>query len=262
MEDAIYNLLKLYAEMDRKISGFQSSTGLHCPPGCGRCCLSLNVEATILEMIPVAREIHKRREAYQWLKRIEDTGEGFPCVFYLPDPMIHGNGRCIHYRLRPLLCRLFGFAAVKNKYGHPVFATCMHIKKNMPDQVKEVYVMILKGLKVPCFSDFSIRISGMGPSLGGRLLPINLALRIALEREGLRDLINDRQGVILKHKSVRSRPDFLMDKDDELVKNPQKCHCDEPKPRAKRGGKQSNLVFHILLYLLDCFVAALLAMTQ
>jgi len=210
MEDVINNLLELYAEMDRQISSFQASTGLHCLPGCGRCCSSPHVEATILEMIPVAREIHKLREADQWLKRIEGTREGFPCVFYLPDPIIPGNGRCIHYHLRPLLCRLFGFTAVKNKYGQPVFAVCTHIKKNMPIQVAGIYEMIHKGLKVPCFSDFSIRISNLGPYLGSRLLPINLALQIALEREGLRDLINDKQGCDPEAQSRLTQTGFFM----------------------------------------------------
>ena len=75
-----------------------------------------------------------------------------------------------------------------------MLAACMHMRKNMPVQIAEVYEMIHKGLKVPCFSDFSIRISNLGPSLGSRLLPINLALQIALEREGLRDQFNDKQG--------------------------------------------------------------------
>ena len=63
-------------------------------------------------------------------------------------------------------------------------AVCAVMKEVMPRTVQEAAQAVKAGLPTPAFSDFSWRVAGIEPSLGGRLLPINRALQLALEREG------------------------------------------------------------------------------
>ena len=62
-------------------------------------------------------------------------------------------------------------------------AVCAVMKEVMPRTVQEAAQAVKAGLPTPAFSDFSWRVAGIEPSLGGRLLPINRALQLALERE-------------------------------------------------------------------------------
>jgi Fe-S-cluster containining protein len=183
--DLSHRVLELYSEMDRRTSEFQSRTGLQCPPGCGQCCESATSEATVIELLPAAEELFSRREAQQWLERIASIRENERCVFYQPDPLIPGNGRCDLYILRPSVCRLFGFAVIKNKDGKPELLTCRRQKEQIPVLVKKAQEAISRGMAVPSFNYFFLQIVALEPSLGRHRLPINQALQFALERYGL-----------------------------------------------------------------------------
>jgi hypothetical protein len=61
--DLIAELIELCEEIDRRTAAFQAPTGLYCPVGCGICCSSVTVEATVPEMVPAARELFRRGEA-------------------------------------------------------------------------------------------------------------------------------------------------------------------------------------------------------
>jgi Fe-S-cluster containining protein len=183
--DLSYSILELYSQMDRRTSEFQSRTGLQCPPGCGQCCESATPEATVLELLPAAQELFSRREAQQWLERIASIQEDERCVFYQPDPLIPRNGHCDLYILRPSVCRLFGFAVIKNKGGNPELMTCRRQKKENPSSVKVAQEVISSGMSIPSFDYFFFQIATLEHSLGRHWLPINQALQLAIERYGL-----------------------------------------------------------------------------
>jgi Fe-S-cluster containining protein len=178
-------LLELYEEIDKQTAALKAVTELRCPPGCGTCCSSPKVEATELEMLPVARELFRRREALPWLERLGTSDDEEPCVFYQPERSARGEGCCGIYLLRPSVCRLFGYAAVHNKYGVAQLAVCTVMKKVIPRAAQDAAHAIERGLAAPRFTDFARRVAGLAPVLGGRLFPINRALRFALGREGL-----------------------------------------------------------------------------
>ena len=182
---ALVRLLEVYEEIDRQTAALKAMTGLRCPPGCGRCCSSREIDATELEMLPVARELFRRREAVSWLERLRAADDEGPCVFYQPERSARGEGCCGIYILRPALCRLFGYGAVKNKYGIAQLAVCTIMKKVIPRVAQDAAYAVELGLAAPTFVDFARQVAGLEPSLGGRLFPINRALRFALEREGL-----------------------------------------------------------------------------
>jgi Fe-S-cluster containining protein len=193
-KDIIFKILTIFSEIDGKIAESQSLTQLHCPPLCGICCsTSRKVEASVIEMLPLAEELFRRGEAADWLERLSQVGDTAPCVFYQPDPLISGNGRCGFYSWRPSVCRLFGFASVKDKNGKPILAACIYQKKAFPALVESAGKAVAEGLVSLNFTDFSLQFSGIDPYLGTRLLPINRAARIALEKYGLEMQMADSQ---------------------------------------------------------------------
>jgi uncharacterized protein len=175
-------VLAAYRQMEAETVALGAETGLHCPPGCGRCCDNPNIEATPLEMLPMALALIRQGEVDYWLDQADSHNN---CVFYQPDPAAPGNGRCLKYEWRPSLCRLFGYAAVQDKGGDPVLAACSWHEAIMPERLERVRAAIASGLPIPKFSDWQARIASLDPHWGYQHLPINQALRVALERVGL-----------------------------------------------------------------------------
>lgn len=177
-------VLDAYAQIDADTAVFQSETGLHCPPGCGRCCDNPHIESTPLEMLPMAVELVQRGEHLAWLERIELASSN-TCVCYKRSPAVSGNGSCEMYAWRPSLCRLFGFAATQDKAGNPVLASCSHHKAVMPDTLAAAQAAVAKGLSITQFGHWQARIANIDPSWGYQRMPINQALQVALERVSL-----------------------------------------------------------------------------
>jgi len=135
-------------------------------------------------MIPLALELWQRGEAIEWIDRAIAVDETGPCVFYQADPLVPGNGRCSVYPFRPAICRLFAFSTVKNKRGQSELAACVRHKEMMPEIVDRAKRAIADGLAAPNFSEVAIQLAMLDPS-GSQQLPINQALKLALERVGL-----------------------------------------------------------------------------
>lgn len=181
--DLTSEVIRIYQEIDQKTAWLQAA-GLRCPPGCGTCCESPEVEATVLEALPLAEEIYRRKVEGRVLIAIaerEDQGD-LRCVLCRPDLLSPGKGRCSYYEFRSLACRLFGFAARRNKYGHLEFCACRVIKERNPQAVRRVEIKICEGLDVPVYQESFMRIASMDPGMGFPRLPINRALKEALER--------------------------------------------------------------------------------
>ena len=179
-------ILELYSEMDKRTSEFQSRSGLKCPAGCGQCCESPKLKATVIELLPAAEELFYRGKAQQWLECIASIGETGRCVFFQPDPSTPGNGHCQLYAFRPSICRVFGFAVMKDKNGKPELVSCRCLNEKMAILGKEVQGAIWAGMPVPSVDYFFLKIMAFEPSsLGRRQVPINQALRLALEQYGL-----------------------------------------------------------------------------
>ena len=96
-----------------------------------------------------------------------------------------GNGRCGVYKLRPLICRLFGFFTVKDKHDNYVYGSCRIIKQTYPADYQKAKELIEKGFHPSNMTDFMIRVVAMGSDLGRKMLPINVAARVAIEKVGL-----------------------------------------------------------------------------
>jgi Fe-S-cluster containining protein len=184
--DIAAQVMESYRQIDQDIETFQTETQLHCPTGCGWCCENPNVEATPLEMLPLVLELFQRGEVEGWLQQAEESDFQGQCIFYKTDPFVMGNGRCQVYLWRPTICRLFGFATVTSKAGEVQLAACVRHKAAMPDIVAQTQVLInQKTVHPPNFADISQQIASLEPGFGHQALPINEALKVAVEKVGL-----------------------------------------------------------------------------
>jgi hypothetical protein len=91
------------------------------------------------------------------------------------------NGSCSNYPYRGLICRLFGYAATKDKYGQLRLATCKIIKTEQVKNFENASNLIQNGLPVPIFTDYYMNLSQIDYHLGNIILPINKALKYAIE---------------------------------------------------------------------------------
>lgn len=91
------------------------------------------------------------------------------------------QGHCGTYQYRGLICRLFGFAATRDKYGSLRLATCKIIREGQAEQYRTVSEAIAKGLYVPVFTDYYMQLNQIDYQLGTKMLPVNKALKVALE---------------------------------------------------------------------------------
>lgn len=178
----VQEILQIYRRADHAARCFQLASGLRCPPGCGTCCESPQVEATVLQCLPVAWSLFRRRVADRIADRIETQAAAadLRCVLRRPEGIAVDKGRCAHYRLRPLVCRLFGFAARRNKYGELEPALCKVVRQGRPAVLGPMAPPPLKPPVPPVYQDLHWQIAGLSPSIGHRLLPINRALAEAL----------------------------------------------------------------------------------
>jgi len=175
-------VLELFAAIDGAVGRFQASSGLHCPPGCVECCHSEKVEATVLEMVPMAFRLFRTDQAELLVKRLDRLDGSQRCILFRPDLVDNGGG-CSQYPYRGLVCRLFGFAGSRDRYAQPRLAHCRVMKAMDSAVAPELLAEQLADM--PLFSEFGLALTALQPALGTRRLPINEALRLALDKVGL-----------------------------------------------------------------------------
>lgn len=176
-------LQKIYEEMSKTFSQYQQSTGLHCPEGCGKCCVNPEIEASILEMIPMALRLQDENKLEEWLQKLENSQQQNCLTFesHLPDG---SKGSCRGYQERPSLCRMFGVSGYYNKYQNPTLSICKTLRENYPDQTKSLLAQV-DGKNTPMLNQWTYRLAHLDPALIQERMPINQALKKALEKVAL-----------------------------------------------------------------------------
>ena len=176
-------LKEIYRSIDRETARFKAASGILCPSPCGQCCVNSNVEASELEMLPLAFELVRRGKADEWYGKAEAKNFEGQCVFYSSNDIY---GQCRYYAFRPLVCRLFGYAGNRDKYGRQHLVTCARIKREHSLLIETVFEKIADdALKVPMMSDMVMRVSSVDPVMTRETLPINMAFKKAVERVSL-----------------------------------------------------------------------------
>jgi Fe-S-cluster containining protein len=174
-------------------AAFAAEQALSCPPGCGACCLSTEVECTVAELGPLAAELVERGTATAVLDQARAAPLG-ACVLYVPEAQEARRGRCSEYRLRPRICRLFGFAGRSNRAGANELVACRVMRAADPLGVARAVTAVAAGAPVPLYGTHFADRSADEAGAGGRLRPINEALTLALERELLRRHLASSEG--------------------------------------------------------------------
>jgi uncharacterized protein len=177
-------LQPLFDAVDAAIDRFQGDTGLRCPTGCGHCCQTQTPFVTVTDMMPIAAAVVARGDGEALYDRaVAAADAGAPCAIFQPGRL---PGGCTEYELRPMLCRLFGFAAVRDKHGQQHLALCRIHGRDVPEASARATAFVDGGGAVPLFSEWQAEADALEPDGGGAQLPINVALARALERELLR----------------------------------------------------------------------------
>jgi uncharacterized protein len=171
---------KLYHSLDHDIAQFSTQTGLSCFAGCGACCQKADIEATPLEMLPFAYACMLDEKAEEVLEMLQ--AQPSPYCYLLKLSVNGGSGGlCAQYNYRALICRLFGYAAARDKYGSLRLITCNIIKEQQAATYTESMEKIKAGLAVPVMSHYYSRLNGIDQELSRRFYSINQAMAIALK---------------------------------------------------------------------------------
>jgi uncharacterized protein len=175
--------LALYRDADELTAAVSTGARLACPTGCGACCVRTPPHVSVADMAPIARAAiaSGEAEAEALHARASATGPG-PCVLFAPGRL---PGGCTVYELRPVICRLFAFAAVRDKRGALEIAVCREHTAADPAAPERAAAYLAAGNPAPVFAD--LQMEAHDPDDGpAELVPINDALAAALERELLR----------------------------------------------------------------------------
>jgi hypothetical protein len=172
---------QLFQKLEHEIEHFQSESKLHCILGCGKCCTTPDIDASPLEFLPWAFHLFLNGKAEETLEELNKK-TNLSCHLYRPLTIVDTNsGSCSNYVYRGLICRLFGYAASRDKYGKLRLATCKIIKENQQENYLNTVEAISNDLYVPIFSDYYMNLSQIDYGLGTLILPINQALKRAIE---------------------------------------------------------------------------------
>lgn len=180
LEQRRRDVLRIFHDADDATRAFQEQSGLTCPEGCGRCCENPRIEATTVEMLPMALALMEQGRGDEMHARARER-HGHLCVFF--EQHGDGKGRCTAYAWRPTLCRLFGYAGVRRKHGARELAVCAVHSVEQADIVIDAMDRVERGeLALPVFSDHARAVMSLDPVDGRTPMPINDALAEALEK--------------------------------------------------------------------------------
>ena len=181
IEQKVRQVEEIFHRLDKEITAFKTETSLHCLTGCGQCCSKPNIDASPLEFLPWAFHLFLNGLAEETLLELNNSSIS-NCHIYRPLSLLEEhNGSCNNYHYRGLICRLFGNAASRDKYGKLRLATCKIIKEDQLENFNNTEEAISKGLYVPIFTDYYMQLAQIDYRMGTTLLPINEALKIAIE---------------------------------------------------------------------------------
>ncbi|WP_273566136.1 YkgJ family cysteine cluster protein [Maribacter halichondriae] len=181
IERKVRSVEQLFFGLDQEISKFQNESSLRCKAGCGKCCTHPDVDASPLEFLPWAFHLFLNGAAEKTLAELKIKSTTI-CHVYRPLSLLeNAKGSCDDYMYRGLICRLFGFGANRDKYGALRLATCKVIKESQATAYGNAQEAILKEMQVPIFTDYYMRLSQIDYHLGSIILPINKALKMAIE---------------------------------------------------------------------------------
>jgi Fe-S-cluster containining protein len=174
-EPKVDSILELYKQMETVFSGFQKENRLSCPEGCGACCLSPEIEASVAEMLPLAHYLIKTNKAIETLNDLEDSSR--TCVLYQSQTANGEKGYCKAYEYRPAICRMFGVAGASSKDSTTKYSICSKLKQ---ERMREIEDLELRKPEAPFMHEWIHKLLSIDPEVLQQRYPINQALKEAL----------------------------------------------------------------------------------
>lgn len=181
LEEKSQEVRKVFEELDLETKSFLDASKLTCISGCGFCCSNPQVSASVLEFLPLAFDLYAKGKAEKALDILEKTPEEGSCIVYKSLSEDGHSGFCSDYNNRGMICRLFGSSARKNKEGQKEIITCKKIKIEKKDLYDNSVVAIKSEMPIPLSTDAYRKINNIDFRLTERQLPINKAIKEALE---------------------------------------------------------------------------------
>lgn len=173
----------VFKELDEHIEKITSETGMKCIHLCGDCCRKTDIEASPIEFIPLAASLYESGKVDEFLAQLDRSDETGYCVLFSPEAWKDGNWGCLNYEKRGLICRLFGFGYRLNREGIPELVTCKVMKHSCPEAVaKARRIGVETPDVIPLFRNYSMQLYSIDPDLAIQQLPINKAIRVAIEK--------------------------------------------------------------------------------
>lgn len=180
LEQLSQQVLAVMAEIGQDYSKYQQDRGLFCRSGCGECCQHPGIEATVLEMLPLAFRLIAEQRADQVLSDLAERDDA-RCYFYQSHSEDRKQGQCSVYQQRPGICRFFGAAGTTGKAGEYQLSTCRNIKTDHPTAYADTLIA-LESDPPPLIRHGQEQIRQLDPELASHPMPLNLALATALEK--------------------------------------------------------------------------------
>lgn len=165
-DQLIRKIMSILFHMEMKALRYGHGIGLKCLPVCGDCCRDDHPEDSVLSALPSAQWAIDNDKIDLLAKAALEDPDG-QCAFY--DHTLEKC--CTIYPLRPLICRLFGFAGTRDKYGAVQFRPC----RRMPPPKRNIKLI------PPIYSDCARQLEYIFPQLGSIRLPLNAAFYQAVQ---------------------------------------------------------------------------------
>ncbi len=167
--------------MERELSRFGQTTRVGCPSGCISCCLKPDLEASVLEFLPLAWHLVTTDKHNEVIACIEGGQKVCASLNTLRSNTEHPG--CRFYAHRGAICRLFGSAAIRNlKTRRNTLYSCKIQKEMHADRWEEMVASInaLKG--IPLVPDYYMELQTIDPQLANDYNPVNLSILKAINK--------------------------------------------------------------------------------
>ena len=182
-DEIVLAVEEVYAELEKHLEKIISHTRMKCLHLCNACCNKTGIEASPIEFIPLAAYLYQTGQIDEFLIRLDESDKTGYCVLFSPEAWKNGEWACLQYEKRGLICRLFGYGYRLNREGIPELVTCKVLKELCPEEIAQARLLgIEKPDMVPLFSNYFMQLYSINPDLGTTLMPINQAIRKAIEK--------------------------------------------------------------------------------
>lgn len=180
LADTVREISAFYQQLGDEFSQGQARSGLNCLSGCGECCTTPEIEASLWEMLPMAWALVEAGRGEEVAEELS-ARENSLCWAYQSESADHSKGRCVQYADRPTICREFGVAGLRDKNNQIRLSVCKPIRSAFPQEVLRAE-MSVNEWSPPLMNEWSLRLTQLHPDILHARQPINHALLEALHK--------------------------------------------------------------------------------